>query len=655
MLLFEGDKDIKQEGDDKSAQITSKGSGPIAQLTAMEEKFNAYVASVADASTVMDNLNKQMTTMEDSANALQRSMGGVVFGAEDFRKEMRDAFTANLDLNMTFKDSADIMAGLVSTTSKMVMPQKEVLSNAMAFSKVAGLTSEETGKMIGDFSMFGGSQLEATLEMTRLGKVARQNGLDAKGFTQEIAKNLKQASLYGFKNGIDDLEKLVKKTKLLGTSLEKLQIKGAADSILDPEKALEVASSLQMIGGNVGALADPFQLMYMGQKDMKKLTDEVLNMSKASFTFDKATGTFTQTTEDMYAMKAAAQSLGISYEEASMAGKELAKLDYIKTKADLSSLGEEQQNIIGQLSQIQKDGSIKVDIPGFDEQGKTIDKLVGDKNFEKALLDYQTKAGKSDKELAVEQLSTAEKQAASLNKIEHAIVASLSKEEEKKMLQSIEEANKSTEDAFMKVTDASTNTVKTALLVSNAGAAAAAEASSKGLEKVAENMSKEDTWKKKPKENENPNPTDGVEPIPTDVPLGGGSTTPPTPTPTQVKLGGDMLFPPGSSPIVKSEGDFYKSITKNDGAMFSPDIDKIFQRAQGTTTILSELMGQNTTSNVSEMKGKIDFGTLTVKIDAPNTDTKKLEQTLNSKQFIDHIMNMVNSGSWNNNQGNISK
>jgi hypothetical protein len=650
MLLFEGEKDVKQEGDDKSAQISTKGSGAIEQLTAMEQKFNAYVASLTDAATVMNNLNKQMTTMEDSANALQRSMGGVVFGAEEFRKEMRDAFTANLDINMTFKDSADIMAGLVSTTSKMVMPQKEVLSNAMAFSKVAGLTSEETGKMIGDFSTFGGSQLEATTEMTRLGVVARQNGLDAKGFTQEIAKNLKQASLYGFKNGIDDLEKLIKKTKLLGTSLEKLQIKSAADSILDPEKALEVASSLQMIGGNVGALADPFQLMYMGQKDMKKLTDEVLNMSKASFTFDKATGTFTQTTEDMYAMKAAAQSLGISYEEASSAGKELAKLDYIKTKADLSSLGEEQQNIIGQLSQIQKDGTIKVDIPGFDEQGKTIDQLVNDKDFNQALLDYQKKAEKSDKDLAVEQLSVAEKQAASLNKIEYAIIASLTKDEEKKYLKSIEDANKSTEEAFMKVTNASTETVKTALLLNNAAGAAAAEASAKGMEKVADEMSKINVWENR----KTPEPTTtGTEPIPTPVVVGGTPSPPPSPTPVVVG-GGDMFFPPGSSPIIESEGQFYKSITKNDGAMFSPDIDKIFQRAQGTTTILSEIVGQ-TNGSPSELKGKIDFGTLTVKIDAPNVDKSSLEKTLNSKQFVDHIMNMVNNGSWNNLQGNLKK
>jgi hypothetical protein len=88
--------------------------------------------------------------------------------------------------------------------------------------------------------------------------------------------------------------------------------------------------------------------------------------------------------------------------------------------------------------------------------------------------------------------------------------------------------------------------------------------------------------------------------------------------------------------------------------MVGTGLSKIFEKGNEKTNYLSQMVSQ-TNNQKNEVSGKIDFGNLTVKIDAPNTDTKKLEQTLNSKQFIDHIMNMVNSGSWNNNQGNISK
>ena len=658
MLFFEGDAP-KTEGEDKTTASTTKGLGPMEQLEALETAMTEYVVS-KDMGKTIGNINKQLTTMEDSSLALQRSMGGVAFGTAEFRDRLQEAFKANLDMNAEFKDAVDVVAGLATEMGKIVNPSSKVTQAAIEFSKATFMSGDEVGKMIGQFTLFGGSQEDSIKRMSDLGKSARRSGLDAKSFTQEVAKNLKQASLYGFKNGIDDLEKMVKKVKVLGTSFEKLGIKGAADSILDPEKALEVSSSLQMIGGNVGALADPFQLMYMGQKDMKKLTDEVLNMAKASFTFDKATGSFTQTTEDMYAMKAAAQSLGISYEEASNAGKELAKQDFIKGKIDLKGFDDDTQNLISSLSQIDKDGNIKIDIPGFEEGNQRIEDLVKDQNFKDALKEYQDKASKSDRDLALEQMSIAEKQNASVNKIQYAVFAMLSDEEEKTALQNIEKSTREQDEIMTKAANDIAPATKTGLETYNAAAADAAKKSAEFYKTLDPKSLVEDVVKNRKRKDEESNENDNMGDdqsviINENDEMGGGNGG--TNNENDEMGGGkDMFFPPGNTPIIESEeGKFYKSMTKNDGALFSPDIDKIFQRAQSATNILSEVMGQNTTSNVSEMKGKIDFGTLTVKIDAPNVDTKKLEQTLNGQQFIDHIMNMVNNGSWDRKQGNIGK
>ena len=107
-MLFLFGEAPKTEGDDKSTVATTKGAGPIEQLTLLTTKFDAYVASVGSLPTTLGNINKQMTTMEDSANALQRSMGGVVFGADEFRETLRGAFKDNLDLNMTLMISLNL-------------------------------------------------------------------------------------------------------------------------------------------------------------------------------------------------------------------------------------------------------------------------------------------------------------------------------------------------------------------------------------------------------------------------------------------------------------------------------------------------------------------------------------------------------------------
>jgi hypothetical protein len=661
-MLFLFGEAPKTEGDDKSTVATTKGAGPIEQLNLLTAKFDAYVASVGELPTTLGNINKQMTTMEDSANALQRSMGGVVFGADEFRETLRGAFKDNLDLNMTFKDSVDIVAGMSTEMSKMVYPTEKVLTNAMAFSKVAGLTTSETGKMIGEFSNFGGTQLEATTEMTRLGKVARLNGLDAKSFTQEVAKNLKQASLFGFKGGVKDIEEMVKKTKLLGTSMEKLQIKGAAEKLLDPETAMQTAASLQMIGGNIGALGNPFQLLHMGQKDMKKLTDEVLNMAKATFTFDKETGAFVQTTEDMYALRAQADALGVSYEETANAGKQLAKLELIKTSTDLSKLNEEQQNMVAQLSQIDKDGKVTIDIPGFDEQEKSLEELMKDDKFKTALDEYQDKANLPDKDLAISQLSVAEKQAASLNKIEYAIIASLSKEEEKEYLKQISEASKKEEDIMLKAAKDATPLTKNALTGANLGAEAAAQLAADTYKNVKYDQN---PYEKKPNDGgmggeqvdviegggEN---NDGMGGSNTNNDGMGGSNTNNDGMGGSNIKGKDMFFPSGDAPMIMSKGQIYEGI-KEDSVYAGTDFEKIFERGKAATNVLSEMMAKGGAGGSNtEVSGKVDFGEIKVKIDAPGVDTSMLDKALNSRQFTNQIMSMVaNQKSFYTNQATL--
>ena len=654
MLFLFGAETPKTEGDDKSTAATTKGAGPIEQLTLLTAKFEAYVTSVGSLPTTLGNINKQMTTMEDSANALQRSMGGVVFGADEFRETLRGAFKDNLDLNMTFTDSANIVAGMSTEMSKMVYPTKDVLTNAMAFSKVAGLTTSETGKMIGEFSNFGGTQLEATTEMTRLGVVARSNGLNAKTFTQEVAKNLKQASLFGFKGGVKDIEQMVKKTQMLGTSMEKLQIKGSAEKLLDPETAMQTAASLQMIGGNIGALGNPFQLLHMGQKDMKKLTDEVLNMAKATFTFDKETGAFVQTTEDMYALRAQAEALGVSYEETANAGKQLAKLELIKTSADLSKLNEEQQNMVAQLSQIDKDGKVTIDIPGFDEQGKTLEELMKDDKFKNELDEYQVKAAMDDKKLAITQLSVAEKQLASSNKIEYAIIASLSKEEEKEYLKQIAKASEDEERILLGAATDATPLVKNELTASNLGAEAAAQLVADTYKNVKYGQN---TYEKKPKEGDG-----GMGGEQVDVKeggaenndgMGGSNTNNDGMGGSNIK-GKDMFFPSGDAPMIMSKGQIYEGI-KEDSVYAGTDFEKIFERGKAATNVLSEMMARGGAGGSNtEVSGKVDFGEIRVKIDAPGVDTSMLDKALNSRQFTNQIMSMVaNQKSFYTNQATL--
>ena len=713
-MLFYQNTTPETEGESTEKQLEVKGRTALEQVKEVFKVIDENIGPSMDK--VYDNLVKNMLSMEDSSLALGRSMGGFADKSGELKNKIIESLKEVEGMNLQFSDGINIVKGMASEMGRMVNTTTEVLGLSLQFSKSVGLSSEETGKMLVQFQQYGGNQKEAITDMSRLGKEARKSGLDAKSFTQEVAKNLKQASLFGFKGGVKDIEEMVKKTKLLGTSLEKLGIGNAAKSLLDPEKAMEAAANIQMIGGNIGALGDPFQLLYMGQKDMKKLTDEVLNMAKATFTFDKETGAFTQTTEDMYALRAQAEALGIDYDATANAGKELAKIDFIKSKTSLVDkiADEDTQNLVSGLSQISKNGEVTVDIPGFEETFDTLDQNLKDPEFIKALEEYQKKAQLSDKDLALAQMSTQEKQLAVALDIKQMLLLSMSqgnrekflqeqrdmtenintslKESSKKALPTVEEMLKTFNEVSKQGIEVSKDLVKAAL--NDETLKAAGKTFEDQLKLAGENIVEfsRSTYKtiedyltnKGDKSNTDENADEGTgitdegEKIPPINKEDEGEKLSPIKkvdsttinkedegeklspikignsaninvgdnaninVNSEIKKVNDAFFPSGGEPIIMSEGQIYKGLAQ-DEMMIGTGFSKIFEKGNEKTNYLSQMVSQ-TNNQKNEVSGKIDFGNLTVKIDAPaGVDKTVLEQMLNGKQFVTHIMNMVSN------------
>jgi hypothetical protein len=286
--------------------------------------------------------------------------------------------------------------------------------------------------------------------ISKIAKEGRQAGLNGKQYTTEIGKNLKNLSGFGFKSGVEGLKGMVKQAMLLRTNIEAIGTMKVQDSVLEPEGAIELAANFQMLGGAVGKLADPFQLMYMAQNDVEGLQKELVNSTKAAMTFNKTTGNFDIATEDMYRLRQQAKLTGTNLEDLVNTGREAAKLDYIKEKFDLSGLPEEQQNLISQLATIGKDGSLTVDIPGYGEikanDQKQLDLMLEDAKVKTALDDYQKNQGKSDRQLAEASLTVAERQAATINEIKTAVINSMTDESRKKYAEDIAKSNIAIQD-----------------------------------------------------------------------------------------------------------------------------------------------------------------------------------------------------------------
>ena len=440
------------EGEGAEETLKSQSS-TIKNLEDALTNFQSFIGS-KDVLGTFKNVESTMIKMSSQSLALQRNMGGVISNTAEFQNRLIKAYNSTVSLNGQFQDVVDAVQALADGMGKIVSPTESTLTKMVLLSKASQMTTKEIGSMATELVRFGGTQEMAVDAITKMTQEARKSGLNAKTFTVAVSQNLKSVSGFGFKNGVEGIKNMVKQSMTLRTNIEAIGALKMQDSILDPEGAIEMAANFQMLGGAVGKLADPFQLMYMAQNDMEGLQKELVNSTKAAMTFNKETGTFDIATEDLYRLREQAKLTGANLEDLVNTGREAAKLDYIKEKFDLSGLPEEQQNLISQLATVGKDGLLTVDIPGYKEiksaNQEQLKTALASSEAQKALAEYQTNQGKSDRQLAESQLTVAERQTAIQNEIKTAVIAGMSDKERTNFANDIAEANKEVQERVVK-------------------------------------------------------------------------------------------------------------------------------------------------------------------------------------------------------------
>ena len=128
-----------------------------------------------------------------------------------------------------------------------------------------------------------------------------------------VNKNLKLMTSYNFKDGVKGLSNMVAQAQALRIDMSTTV--NLADKLMSPEAAIETAAGFQMLGGAIGKLGDPFQLLHMAQTDMEGLQDSVVGMAAASVSFNEDTGEFDIAVTEMYRLREAAELAGMGYEE----------------------------------------------------------------------------------------------------------------------------------------------------------------------------------------------------------------------------------------------------------------------------------------------------------------------------------------------------
>jgi len=604
--------------------------------------------------------------LEASAIGFNKTLGlGIKSNMEELRVEMFDVYKEGQKFGFALEDSGKFLSTIQADMGRLIPTSKEVTTNALIFGKVIGDTPENVGKLIAGMTTYGVSQDKAVKTMNRVAAVAKASGLDMKALTATVGKELYKTQLYGFKEGVDGLTKMAAQAQRLGFDLSKTQL--VANKILNggPEKAIEMANTLQSLGGNIGGLGDAGQLIHMAMYDMEGLQDQIIKASASSVEFNKKTGQFKIPAEEMLRMRQQADAMGLSYEEMAKSAILFRKEQEITSQVDLSKLNEQQKELVTSLSEIGENGEIKLDLPGFDEKGKNLDQIMADvaannaegQEFQKALAEYQKQSTMTDSDLqksmnqtALDQLSVSEKMLLSLQNIQNQSIFGMGAARGKKITDAgLDETMYGiSKKGYDDLTDATTKAYATkgddiakAYKTYAGYVSTALTTFSSGIDGIVEEY--------KRLLNSLPTPSPNVVPSITAsdafIPKGGSSI---------IKKGFGQILPDVNDEMLLSPSisDFFSKYNETEnrlkeiGMPKSGDLSMMYKNASASPTMeLTNLMSKlQTTTGPTEVKQTVEIGgktevTLNINTNIPQN---LLSQVLDASELKEIITNTVN-------------
>ena len=214
---------------------------------------------------------------------------------------------------ITAEKAAALQDSVAKATSRAIMLSNTQAESLAAVSKVLGeqIASEFQNKVV---TSLGGS-IAASMNVAQDAYTrASRMGLSAVEYSTKIAQNLNLVNSLHFRNGVDGLARMTALSERLGFNMQSLS--NVAEKFSNLETALPSAASLQALGGSFSVYgADPLSWMYASMGDAEQLTRMVSDLVKGQSTFNTKSGIAELGVASKQYLRAAAQQLGMSYDE----------------------------------------------------------------------------------------------------------------------------------------------------------------------------------------------------------------------------------------------------------------------------------------------------------------------------------------------------
>ena len=342
-------------------QAKKEGGNPI-------EKFFSGLQGVASNQT--ETYAKEQVYMLRQIN---QEMGLTGQFSKDFRDSLNDTIPELQKLGLGVSDVVESTKEMVENSGKFAFISSESQVKAAQIATAFGMTMKELAGSYKSFEDVGIGAVGAAEAIGDAGKESLELGLQSQTTIKGLQDNVDKLNQFGFQKGIRGLEEMVRKSTEFRMSVD--SVFQVADKVFSPEGALEMAANLQVVGGAMGALNNPLEMMYMATNNVEGLQDAIFKSTESLATFNNETGRFEVVGVNLRKAKDMADATGISLSELTKGA--IAGNERMQAMNDMSGIDvpEETKRFLTNISQM-KDGEMTIAI-----ENPELQKRLGQSEF----------------------------------------------------------------------------------------------------------------------------------------------------------------------------------------------------------------------------------------------------------------------------------
>jgi len=350
----------------KTGNLFADINNNLTDVISNNVRFISDLSSQYDLAEKLAESYKQVVVNIGLSSKRQQQFGKVftrsLSEVQEFGGDLQDVVTAY----DTFADE--------SGRVRILSPDE--VKNIVALEKGTGVVGDSAAKLMERFDLMGISSKDAMQSINKIFVDSQKIGLNASKVVKTLSDNFDTMQGYSFRNGIKGMTEMAKLSVKMRTNISEML--GMAEKFYDPESAIETASNLQMLGGDIAAaFGDPIEMMYLARNEPEKLATKLQSITENMMTFNEVTGEYEFPPEVRMQLKSAGEQLGINVDTMIELARQSSKIKDIKMNVSSNITDDEMREQIASMAKM-KDGKWVIEYGKDQEISIDSDKLTKD-------------------------------------------------------------------------------------------------------------------------------------------------------------------------------------------------------------------------------------------------------------------------------------